>query len=115
MTLQAWQAAEPKYASVIGPGVAYQWICFDPEGDNDQGLNWSNHVHTIECLWVWHDCALILGADSVAPGARFGWRPSGVAAHTLVKVEPLTITASVYWPDCCNKHGFITDGVYRDV
>jgi len=67
------------------------------------------------CLWVWHDCDLILGPESIAPGARFGWRPSGVAAHTLVQVEPLTITASVYWPDCCGKHGFITNGSYADV
>lgn len=110
----SWQTELPKFSTDLGNGVAYNWACFDPEGDNDQGLNWSNHHHTIDCLMVWHDCGQTLGPETVAPGDRFGWRPTGVRAHTLVQVEPLTITASVYWPDCCGKHGFITDGAYRD-
>lgn len=108
----AWQTVIPKFATALSVDVVYSWTCFDPEGDNDQGLPPSDHVHDITCLWVWHDCGQILGPDSVAPGERFGWRPSGVAAHTLVQIDPLTITASVYWPDCCGMHGFITDGRY---
>lgn len=110
----AWNDHSPVNAAYLTDKIAYTWNCYDPEGDNDQGLNWSNHVHTIECIYVWHDCDQTLGPDSVAPGERFGWRPAGVRAHTLVQIEPLTITASVYWPDCCGLHGFITDGRWID-
>lgn len=102
--MNAWQATEPKDAIDLGGGVAASWTCGDDA-----------HGHTIECLWIWHDCGEILGQDSIAPGARFGWRPGGVRAHTLVRTDPLTITASVYWPDCCGMHGFITDGRYLAV
>lgn len=95
----------PKFSRDLGGGVAYSWTCGEPHG----------HTHSIECLWVWHDCGQVLGPGTVAPGERFGWRPSGHAAHTLVQIEPLTITASVIWPDCCGKHGFITNGSYADV
>lgn len=90
----------PTDAVMVSDDVAYTWTCDEPPG----------HVHDIGCLWVWHDCAQVLGPTSVDPGARFGWRPSGVGAHTLVQTDPLTITASVYWPDCCGMHGFITNG-----
>lgn len=100
-----WSPGLPKFSTDLGNGVAFSWVCGRAE----------QHPHSIECLWVWHDCTQILGPDSVDPGARFGWRPTGVQAHTLVQVEPLTITASVYWPDCCGKHGFITNGSYADV
>lgn len=83
----------------VGDRVAVEWV-----GDS----------RTIDDLMVWHDCGFVLGPESVAPGMRFGWRPSGVRAHTLVQVDPLTITASVYWPDCCGLHGFITDDVWHD-
>jgi hypothetical protein len=109
MTLSPWQAAAPKNTTDLGGGVAYSWTC----GAYERGDE--THEHTIECLWVWHDCQQILGVDSIAPGARFGWRPSGHAAHTLVQIDPLTITASVYWPDCCGIHGFITNGSYQAV
>lgn len=105
--MSPWRASAPKNATDLGGGVAFSWMCA-ATGDG-------THEHTIECLWVWHDCQQILGADSIAPGARFGWRPVGVAAHTLVQIDPLTITASVYWPDCCGMHGFITEGRYLPV
>jgi len=100
--MEAWQIAEPKGATVIGDGIAYSWKCGE------------DHPHNIGCLWVWHDCTLILGPESVAPGARFGWRPSGVEAHDFVQEFPLTISPSLLWPLCCNRHGFITDGVWRE-
>ena len=87
-------------ATKISDNVAYNWTC---------GLD---HTHSIECLYIWHDCGQILGPTTVAPGERFGWRPAGVRLHTLVQQAPLTITASVYWPDCCGLHGFIIDGVW---
>jgi hypothetical protein len=102
-----WRIDMPKEAIDLGGGVAYSW---SPCMRGDYA-----HEHTTECLWVLHDCAQILGPETVAPGERFGWRPTGVRAHTLVQRDPLTITASVYWPDCCGKHGFITNGVYTDV
>lgn len=89
---------EPKSAIRIADNIAYAWRCGE------------DHEHTIMCLWIWHDCSLILGPETVAPGERFGWRPSGVGLHTLVQRDPLTLTASLYWPDCCGLHGFITDG-----
>lgn len=93
----------------LGHGVAYSWSrC-------GQGAQHPDQPHTIDCLWVWHNCQQRLGADTVAPGDTFGWRPSGVSAHTLVSIDPLTITASVYWPECCGMHGFITDGRYHPV
>lgn len=110
-TDRAWATHDlPKFAVDLGGGVAYSWTCHDPEGNEGVG-----HVHTIDCLWVWHDCGQILGPDTIAPGAEFGWRPAGVRAHTLVQIDPLTITASVYWPDCCGMHGFITNGAYTAV
>lgn len=89
---------EPKSATKIADNIAYSWKCGE------------DHEHTIDCLWVWHDCSLILGPETVDPGERFGWRPGGVGAHTLVQREPLTLTASLYWPECCGLHGFVTDG-----
>lgn len=96
----------------LGNGVRYSWArcvekahhrTIDPE------------PHGIGCLMVWHDCTEPLSSRATNPGEPFGWRPTGVEAHILVSQEPLTITASVYWPDCCEKHGFITDGHYADV
>jgi len=89
-------------AVVIHPRIAVEWIC-----DLD-------HEHVIECLWVWHDCDQVLGAESIAPGSTFGWRPAGVGAHDLISVEPLHIEASVYWPECCGMHGWIRDGQWVD-
>jgi hypothetical protein len=66
----------------------------------------SNH------LWVWHDCRYVLPADSVAPGEFYGWRASGVSLHTVITPTPLTLVASLYWPDCCGLHGFITEGAW---
>lgn len=103
-----WTPWEPLPSWVsVGPFVAYEWVTAD---------HWFHPPHDGDCernighLLVWHDCAVVLGPDSVAPGVRHGWVPTGVRAHTLVQVEPLTVTASVYWPACCGLHGFITDG-----
>lgn len=98
----SWSDHAPVGGISLRPDIQYSWKC---------GLD---HEHTIECLWIWHDCAQPLGPDTVAPGEPFGWRPAGVGAHTLVQIEPLTITASVYWPDCCGVHGFITNGQWID-
>lgn len=96
-------------ATDLGGGVAYDWARCN-RGDDHPG-----EQHTIHCLYVWHDCPKILGPETVAPGDTFGWRATGVGLHTLVQESPLTITASVYWPECCGLHGFITDGAWRSV
>jgi hypothetical protein len=104
--------APPVYAHIAGPLVRWHWT------DREQFADWHMGQHDGECpkdsshLMVWHDCSKILGPESVAPGERFGWVASGVAAHTVTQIEPLTLVASVYWPDCCGLHGFITDGVW---
>ena len=63
-------------------------------------------------LLVWHDCRYVLPQDSVAPGEFYGWRASGTALHTVITPDPLTVIASLYWPDCCGLHGFITQGAW---
>lgn len=101
----------PKFMELLlgTEAVGYSWTCY-ADGDDDQGSPWSGHVHTINCLWVWHNCSEVLGQATIAPGQRWGWRATGVGAHTLVTESPLHIEASVYWPDCCGLHGFIRDG-----
>lgn len=90
--------------------VAYTWDrCMADPSDKE-------HVHAIDCLWVWHDCPArtddrrLLGA--VPAGDRRGWTPSGVLAHTLVEVDPLHLEASLHLTDCCGMHGFIRDGAW---
>lgn len=100
-----------KYAEVtmLGDKVAYSWTCNQEDVD---------HAHTIECLWVWHDCDL--SVDPL-PKERAhwtylykGWKPTGVGKHDLISIDPLHIEASVYWPGCCGMHGWIRDGVWID-
>jgi hypothetical protein len=85
------------------PRVAYSWTCGD-----------DNHEHTIDCLWVWHNCDGSL-LDPEAGKDYRGWMPSGVGLHTLISIEPLHIEASVYWPACCGLHGFIRNGRWESV
>jgi hypothetical protein len=99
--------------------VAYSWSRCPSQKDwiGTKAEPDPEHRHSIECLWVWHDCDGLYGprtADEFR-GQRVGWGPAGVGAHTLVHRDPLTITASVYWPDCCGLHGFITDGRWLGV
>jgi len=93
----------------VGPLVRYEWTLGD---------HWYHRCleHVGECpkdsahLLVWHDCAKVFGEGTETPGERFGWRAAGVGMHTVTQVEPLTLVASLYWPDCCGLHGWITDG-----
>lgn len=43
------------------------------------------------------------------------WALTETVSHEMPSTEPLTLSPSVYWPECCGKHGFLTDGVWRDV
>lgn len=96
--------------------IAYSWSRCLSQGNSigKEAEPDAAHEHTIDCLWVWHDCAKVYPDEERYAerfrGQRAGWTPTGVGAHTLVSIEPLTITASVYWPECCGQHGFITDG-----
>jgi hypothetical protein len=87
--------------------VAFSWTRCDGRDDPE-------HVHSIGCLWVWHDCTKVMPdepnvVESVR-GKPLGWQPTGVGAHTLHAVEPLHLEASLYWPECCGLHGFIREG-----
>lgn len=98
-------AFQDKYAEVVmlGDKVAYSWTCG------------AEHDHTIDCLWVWHDCDLNLRPVDPHWTSRYvGWKPTGVGAHDLISVSPLHIEASVYWPACCGMHGWIRDGRWID-
>lgn len=70
--------------------------------------------HDIDHLWVWHVCdgSLLPNRDRLIPGYYPRWVPTGVRAHTLVQDDPLTLTASLFWPLCCGLHGFITNGLW---
>src|SRR6187431_1987998 len=93
---------------MLGEKVAYSWTCYSADGDNDQGLPPYGHEHSIECLWVWHDCDLNLRpVDPHWTSTYVGWTPAGVGAHDFISAEPLHIEPSVYWPACCGMHGFI--------
>lgn len=91
--------------------VAYSWTCREKSD--------LIHIHTIECLWVWHKCDMNLDMERVKHATRtddvIGWKPTGVSAHDLISSNPLHIEASVYWPDCCGLHGFIRDGRWASV
>jgi hypothetical protein len=69
--------------------------------------------------YLWHWCAHTW--PNLPPGPHVHalgesrWQLTGVGAHNLVATDPLTLSPSVYWPECCGKHGFLTDGVWRDV
>lgn len=105
-------AALPDDAVKVSDDVAYtlDGLC-DFEGDE-------GHQHDVRCIGVWHWCehknwAGREGYDA-DPGAYVGWTLAGVGAHTLVSSQPLHLEASVYWPDCCGKHGWIRDGRWTD-
>lgn len=93
---------------MLSDKVAYSWTC--------QEQNDSIHSHSINCLWIWHDCDRNLDP----PGDHWtdiytGWKPTGVGLHDLISSDPLHIEASIYWPKCCGMHGWIRDGKYIDV
>lgn len=107
MTLVKWAFMErDAEVEMLGEKVAYSWTC-DPE---------ISHEHSIECLWVWHNCDRVLNPppDNYWTSLYLGWKPTGVAAHDLISSDPLHIEASVYWPGCCGLHGWIRDGKWVD-
>ena len=70
---------------------------------------WSSPaVGYVHQLWVWHWCTREL--YNGVPG----WAPGGVGRHTLVSREPLHLEPSVFWRECCGKHGWIRDGQWAD-
>lgn len=54
---------------------------------------------TPEKTLVWHWCS-----------ASERWEGAHIGLHTIAKRDPLTIIPSLYRPDCCGWHGFITNG-----
>ena len=103
-----WAFAEKEVdVELIDDKVAYSWTCDDPE----------NHEHTIDCLWIWHDCDRNLDPirREFTLANYVGWTPTGVGKHDLISTHPLHIEASVYWPSCCGLHGFIRNGQWQGV
>jgi hypothetical protein len=41
------------------------------------------------------------------------WVLVGTAGHDIVQREPLTLHPSILWPDCCELHGWIQEGVWH--
>lgn len=86
----------------ISLGSDLVWAAWLPE-DTD-------HPH----LWHWCDRSKWL-ADGRTMDVEPIWALAGTGAHDLVSRDPLTLSPSVYWPDCCGVHGFVTAGVWRSV
>lgn len=87
--------------------VWYTWLELEWDGGRGYG---DPHM--------WHWCANANHPPPetfVRPGIQRmpGWVLAGTGQHTIVQEEPLTITPSLLW-HCCNTHGFITNGVWRD-
>lgn len=72
----------------------------------------------INSVLVWHFCTGLIRIELTGPTDISDWYPrwipAGVRAHDFVSGNPLTISPSIYWPDCCGMHGFLTDGVWAD-
>ena len=81
----------PESAVKLTDAIAYSWVTCN---EHDECLKDSNH------LLHWHVC----------PKVDNAWDAGGMRLHTVVQVEPLTVTASVFCSDCCGLHGWITDG-----
>lgn len=88
-----------------GNGVWFQWI--------------DGKVH----LWHWCDRSVIKQKDTdrLPEWYEFQWVLVGVSAHTQLAGPPitlapteLTLDPSVYWPQCCNKHGYLKQGNWED-
>ncbi len=97
-------AVLPSGLTRLGPLVAY-------------GYGWPEEGSDPSELVVWHFCdhhVWEASDERMAEiyGARAFWVPATVGAHTLVTREPLHLEPSVYWPGCCDLHGFIRDGAW---
>lgn len=90
--------------------VAYQWI--DCGVASCQALGCPRDI---KHLWVWHLCDGSALPNTPMEGWYPRWAPTGVQAHDLVQVEPLTVSPSILWPLCCGLHGYITDGHWLGV
>lgn len=60
-------------------------------------------------VWVWH------WHHPTTSGVEPRWQLSGCGLHTVVQVEPLTLTASLACDDGCDSHGFLENGAWRSV
>lgn len=95
----------------LGPDLYAVW--FKQNGQDE------SHPH------LWHWCTKVNwiakrkaegGPDPSDPKVdQPQWMLAGSAGHQLVSKEPLSLSPSVYWPDCCGMHGFVTGGVYTSV
>lgn len=76
------------YYTIVGDGI-------------EQGGKASN-------VWVWH-------WHRPPNGQPERWELAACGLHTVVQVEPLTLTASLACYDGCPSHGFLENGQWRAV
>lgn len=79
-------------------------------GDDRVWVSWDSEFNRDDEPLLWHWCT----RRGWGPDASPGWAAAGGSGHDLIQCDPLTLSPSVYWPDCCGMHGFITDGQWRD-
>lgn len=91
-------AHPPVEAVDLGGGVWVSWGSAFNEADQP-------------LIWHWCDRSLVAHKEDLLPEWQAPrWEPSGVKGHSLVSREPLHLEPSLFWPDCCGKHGFVRDG-----
>lgn len=86
--------------------------------DTDQVVySWCHTDKPLEIkdLLVWHNCDRNVWlnnprADLNVVRSSQGFTPAGAGLHELISVEPLHISPSLYWSECCGMHGFIREG-----
>lgn len=69
----------------------------------------------LDHLLIWHWCTESRWVAEGRPHAEPHWVLAGAETHTLVSRDPLHLEPSLYWPDCCGKHGFIREGRWVEV
>lgn len=80
-----------------------EWAAAARVGTSDVYINLAE---TAADTIVWHWCPEGGGYNDDCPH----WVGARIPLHTIVSREPLTITASLYMPDCCGWHGWISNG-----
>ena len=96
------------------------------EGLTDHGGVWSTWLRNNDGseqdrphIWHWCDHSVWIarakteGRELVDVEPR--WGIAGTGAHDMPSRDPLTLSPSLYLPDCCGLHGFLTDGRWRSV
>lgn len=100
-------ATAPRGARLAGPRVAWGI------GDSSRG--------PVPLVWHWCDYSVWRARTEADPETYLAeyipephWSPAGVGAHDLVRLDPLHLEPSLFWPSCCGLHGFLREGRWTD-